>query len=64
MRWLYVALSSAGILEPVICSCVAAELIGYRLQQALGTDQFLFLSGVSWFTHCWFLNSSKEINAR
>ena len=64
MLWLYVALSSAGILEPVICSCVAAEWIGYRLQQLLGTDHWLFLSGVSWFTHCWLSSRSKEINAR
>jgi hypothetical protein len=64
MFWLYATLSSAGILEPVICSCVAAELIGYRLQQLLGTDHWLFLSAVSWFTRCSFSSCSNEINAR
>jgi hypothetical protein len=64
MFWLYAALSSAGILEPVVCSCVAAELIGYRLQQLLGTDHWLFFNAVSWFTHCSFSSRSTEIDAR
>jgi hypothetical protein len=50
MFWLYAALSSAGILEPVICSCVAAEWIGYRLQELVGNDRLLFLSGIRSFT--------------
>jgi hypothetical protein len=49
MFWLYAALSSAGILEPVICSCVAAELIGYRLQELVGTDRLPFLNGIRSF---------------
>lgn len=59
MCWLYVALSSAGILEPVICSCVAAEFIGYRLQELVGTDHLLLLSGVGRFTQLLLLERQQ-----
>ena len=63
MFWLCAALSAAGILEPVICSCVAAEWAGYQLQQLLGSDKVSFLSGVGWFSSCYFSDHSNQTNA-
>jgi hypothetical protein len=60
MFWLYAALSSAGILEPVICSCVAAEWIGYRLQELVGNDRLLFLSGIRSFTQLLLLKPQQS----
>jgi hypothetical protein len=60
MFWLYAALSSAGILEPVICSCVAAEWIGYRLQELVGNDRLLFLSGIRLFTQLLLLKPQQS----
>jgi hypothetical protein len=60
MFWLYAALSSAGILEPVLCSCVAAELIGYRLQELVGNDRLLFLSGIRSFTQLLLLKPQQS----
>lgn len=59
MFWLYAALSSAGILEPVLCSCVAAELIGYRLQELVGNDRLLFLTGIRSFTQLLLLKPQQ-----
>jgi hypothetical protein len=44
MFWLCAALSAAGILESVICSCLAAELAGYRLRQLLRSGKLPFPS--------------------
>lgn len=60
MFWLCAALSTAGILEPLLCSCVAAELVGYRLQQLLGSDNLPLLSGVGWFTQLLLLEQQQS----
>ena len=44
MFWLCAALSAAGVLESVICSCLVAELIGYWLHRLLHSDRLPFLS--------------------
>jgi hypothetical protein len=43
MFWLCAALSAAGVLEPVICSCLVAEMAGYRLRRLLPNDKLAFL---------------------
>jgi len=44
MFWFSAALSAAGMLESVICSCLVAELAGYWLHRLLHTDRLPFLS--------------------
>jgi hypothetical protein len=39
MFWVCATLSAAGVLESVICSCLLAELAGYRVNRMLGRDQ-------------------------
>jgi hypothetical protein len=54
MFWLCAALSAAGVLEPVICSCLAAEMAGYRLRWLLHSDKLASL-GRSQMVHPIFL---------
>ena len=35
MFWVCATLSAAGVLESVICSCLVAELAGYRVRRVL-----------------------------
>jgi sterol desaturase/sphingolipid hydroxylase (fatty acid hydroxylase superfamily) len=44
MFWFCAALSAAGVLESVICSCLVAELAGYWLHRLLHSDRLPFLS--------------------
>ena len=44
MFWFCAALSAAGVLESVICSCLVAELAGYWLHGLLPSDKLPFLS--------------------
>jgi len=44
MFWFCAALSAAGVLESVICSCLVAELAGYWLHRLLHSDKLPFLS--------------------
>jgi hypothetical protein len=44
MFWFSAALSAAGILEPAICSCLAAERAGYWVHRQLRSDMLQFLS--------------------
>ena len=44
MFWFCSALSAAGILESVICSCLVAEFIGYWLHRLLHSDKLAWLS--------------------
>jgi sterol desaturase/sphingolipid hydroxylase (fatty acid hydroxylase superfamily) len=44
MFWFCAALSAAGVLESVICSCLVAELAGYWLHRMLHNDKLPFLS--------------------
>jgi sterol desaturase/sphingolipid hydroxylase (fatty acid hydroxylase superfamily) len=44
MFWFSAALSAAGMLESVICSCLVAELAGYWLHRLLHSDRLPFLS--------------------
>jgi sterol desaturase/sphingolipid hydroxylase (fatty acid hydroxylase superfamily) len=44
MSWIYPALSAAGLLESVICSCLVAEFAGYWLHRLLHSDKLSFLS--------------------
>jgi hypothetical protein len=39
MFWVCATLSAAGVLESVICSCLLAELAGYRVRRILRRDQ-------------------------
>lgn len=39
MFWVCATLSAAGVLESVICSCLLAELAGYRVCRILRRDQ-------------------------
>ena len=39
MFWVCATLSAAGVLESVICSCLLAELAGYRVRRVLRRDQ-------------------------
>ena len=43
MFWFCAALSAAGVLESVICSCLVAELAGYWLHRLLHGDKPPFL---------------------
>ena len=44
MCWFCAALSAAGVLESVICSCLVAELAGYWLHRLLHSDKLPILS--------------------
>jgi sterol desaturase/sphingolipid hydroxylase (fatty acid hydroxylase superfamily) len=44
MFWFCAALSAAGVLESVICSCIVAEFAGYWLHRLLHSDKLPFLS--------------------
>jgi len=44
MCWFCAALSAAGVLESVVCSCLVAELAGYWLHRLLHSDKLPFLS--------------------
>src|SRR5258708_28585462 len=44
MFWFSAALSAAGMLESVVCSCLVAEVAGYWLHRLLHTDRLPFLS--------------------
>ena len=44
MFWFCAALSAAGVLEPVICSCLVAEFAGYWLHRRLHSARTPFLS--------------------
>jgi sterol desaturase/sphingolipid hydroxylase (fatty acid hydroxylase superfamily) len=44
MFWFCAALSAAGVLESLICSCLVAELAGYWLHRLLHSDKLPFLS--------------------
>jgi len=44
MFWFCAALSAAGVLESVICSCLVAELTGYWLHRLLHSDKLPVLS--------------------
>jgi len=44
MSWIYAALSAAGVLESVICSCILAEFAGYWLHRLLHSGKLSFLS--------------------
>ena len=44
MLWFCAALSAAGVLESVICSCLVAELAGYWLHRLLHSDKLPFVS--------------------
>jgi sterol desaturase/sphingolipid hydroxylase (fatty acid hydroxylase superfamily) len=44
MFWFCAALSAAGVLESVICSCLVAEFAGYWLHRLLHSEKFLLLS--------------------
>ncbi len=44
MFWFCAALSAAGVLESVICSCLVAEFAGYWLHRLLHSDKLPFLS--------------------
>jgi sterol desaturase/sphingolipid hydroxylase (fatty acid hydroxylase superfamily) len=44
MFWFCAALSAAGVLESVICSCLVAELAGYWLHRLLHSDKLPILS--------------------
>lgn len=44
MFWFCAALSAAGVLESVICSCLVVELAGYWLHRLLHSDKLPFLS--------------------
>jgi hypothetical protein len=63
MFWLCAALSAAGILEPVICSCVAAEWAGYRLHHLLRSDKLPLPIGAGWFTSYYFSERSNQTDA-
>lgn len=51
MFWFCAALSAAGVLESVICSCLVAELAGYWLHRLLGGDKLTLLSRRSIICH-------------
>jgi sterol desaturase/sphingolipid hydroxylase (fatty acid hydroxylase superfamily) len=40
MFWFCAALSAAGVLESVICSCLVAEFAGYWLHRLLHSEKF------------------------
>jgi hypothetical protein len=44
MFWFCAALSAAGVLESVICSCLVAEFAGYWLHRLLHSEQVPMLS--------------------
>jgi sterol desaturase/sphingolipid hydroxylase (fatty acid hydroxylase superfamily) len=44
MFWFCAALSAAGVLESVICSCLVAEFAAYWLHRLLHSDKLPFLS--------------------
>src|SRR5258706_1167537 len=44
MSWFCAALSAAGLLESVICSCLVAEFSGYWLHRLLHREKLPFLS--------------------
>jgi sterol desaturase/sphingolipid hydroxylase (fatty acid hydroxylase superfamily) len=44
MFWFCAALSAAGVLESVICSCLVAEFAGYWLHRLLHSEKFPMLS--------------------
>jgi hypothetical protein len=44
MFWFCAALSAAGVLESVVCSCLVAEFAGYWLHRLLPGDILPFLS--------------------
>jgi sterol desaturase/sphingolipid hydroxylase (fatty acid hydroxylase superfamily) len=44
MFWFCAALSAAGVLESVICSCLVAEFAGYWLHRLLHSEKFPLLS--------------------
>lgn len=44
MFWFCAALSAAGVLESVICSCLVAELTGYWLRGLLHSDKLPLLN--------------------
>ena len=44
MFWFCSALSAAGVLEAVVCSCLVAEFTGYWLHRLLHSDKLPFLS--------------------
>ena len=44
MCWFCAALSAAGVLESVICSCLVAEFAGYWLHRLLHSGKLSFLS--------------------
>jgi hypothetical protein len=45
MFWVCATLSAAGVLESVICSCLLADLAGYRVRRILRRDQLYFPIG-------------------
>lgn len=45
MFWVCATLSAAGVLESVICSCLLAELAGYRVRRMLRRDLLSFPIG-------------------
>jgi len=57
------ALSAAGILEPVIFSCVAAEWAGYRLHQLLGSDKLPLPIEAGWFISYYFSERRNQTSA-
>jgi hypothetical protein len=44
MFWFCAALSAAGMLECVICSCIMAEFAGYWMHRVLNSDKAPFVS--------------------
>jgi hypothetical protein len=44
MLWLCAALSAAGVLKPIICSCLVAEMAGCWLRWLFHCDKLPFLS--------------------
>ena len=63
MFWFCASLSAAGVLESVICSCLVAELVGYRLHQVLHSDTLLVVSRRHLVRHLLLYGPQRPIRA-
>lgn len=63
MFWFCASLSAAGVLESVICSCLVAELVGYRLHRVLHSDTLLLVSSRHLVRHLLMYGPQQPISA-
>jgi hypothetical protein len=63
MFWFCASLSAAGVLESVICSCLVAELVGYRLYGVLHSDTLLVVSRRHLVHHLLLYGPQRPIRA-